>query len=314
MTDYRLYVLSRWGIAVVAAVSLSLWPAASAAAEGLDGQAVTTACAPVAAPAPSTQAGEIQSLYRQFECHFERGEYRESLPFLEQACRLTNSPRCLLNLGAVHHALLHCESARSYYEQYLDRVPYDPMEGEAQRALQEIRAACPGNENSVTALEPLRPPPLDGIPPLESARIAPETGAELAARAKDIPAPSTLQSELAAGADRSASRRILAWSLLGAGGAAALSTVIVAGYGMRAESDFDSRDRQDGQLGLADDGELRAIDRRGRSYNRLMVGFGVTSAVLLGAGATLWVLELGADSNLSVTSGESALVRYRGRF
>jgi tetratricopeptide (TPR) repeat protein len=310
MADHRLLALARQALGVVAA-SLCLLQA-SAAAEGLDAKPAARACAPETVPVGSAPAGEIQTLYDRFECHFSRGEYQESLPFLERVCRLTSSPRCLLNLGAVHHALRHCDAARSYYEKFLDRTPYDDEQNEAQQALEEIRAACPDAEGPVEPPEPFRRPP-DEIPPMLPAPVAAERPAALAPRGL-VSRAATLPAQLARGADGSASRRILAWSLLGAGSAAALATAVAAGCGARAESDFDSRNRANGELGLSDDAELRAIDQRGRSYNRLMLGFGVASGLLLGVGATLYVFELGPGSNVSVSGGESAQLRYRGRF
>ena len=96
--------LSRW-LACPAGV-LWLW-SSSVSAQGAAGVASRECAAPRAAAEPQSRAEEVAALYQRFECHFARREYVACLPFLEQACELTDSPRCLLNLGL---CLLHLGS------------------------------------------------------------------------------------------------------------------------------------------------------------------------------------------------------------
>jgi hypothetical protein len=240
------------------------------------------------------------------------------LQYIERACHLTSSASCLLNLGAVHHALMHCSLARGYYEQFLDRAPYDDEGDEAKNALHEIQAACPAHETAsleaappdtsagdmIHSLPASTRPLLSGAPPPQSPSPRPALpvygSSSSDARAIDAGAVPT--------------RRALAWSLLGTGAATAVSTLILGSYGKRAESDFDARDRHNGALGLAGDSELRAIDRRGRRYNDLMIGFGVASGLLLAAGSTLVLIDLGDSADLSVSASGAASVDLRRSF
>ncbi|HTV20746.1 MAG TPA: tetratricopeptide repeat protein [Polyangiaceae bacterium] len=256
--------------------------------------------------APLTRDQRIQSLYQRFECHFERKQYAECLPYLEQACLLTDSPRCLLNLGAVHHALMHCQRARSYYEQYLSRSPYDAEGDEARDALDELNRAC--GAGGATALAPEPPAEL----PIDPAVVPALTAESPSGLPRWDTTPGTATHPVR---DQRSSHddRMITWSLFGAGAIALTGTLVAAGYGVRAERDYERLDRQNGDLDAASDPRLRAIDRRGRRYNHVMLGLGAASGLLLGAGTTVWLLDLGSDTALDV-SADGARLQYRGRF
>jgi tetratricopeptide (TPR) repeat protein len=270
---------------------------------------------------PRTAAEEARALYQQFECHFARGEYEQCLPYIERACHLTSSPRCLFNLGAVHHALMHCSLARGYYEQFLDRAPYDDGGGDAQSALHELQAACPAHEAALAEVAP-QDAARGAIVPLPDAPggVAASSSPPVLAEAPPITRQPVGQLD-GSGRDAapvdaagSISRRTLAWSLIGAGAAAGALTILWGGYGVRAESDYVARNRRNGMLGLSDDSELRAIDRRGRQYNQLMLGFGVASGLLLAAGGTLVILDVGDGAQLSLSADGVAGIDLRRSF
>jgi hypothetical protein len=271
---------------------------------------------PPASAAPRSPAEEVAALYDRFECHFARQEYVACLPFLERACELTDSPRCLLNLGAVHHALMHCLLARSYYQQYLDRSPYAEEVAEARNALEELNAACPAAAPPAAAA--VSEAPMQSVSPIS---VSPISGAR-AAPGPSEPAPAGFEpmtpSAVKLGSKHRVEERqqdhLLAWSLLGAGAAGLTATVVAASYGLRAERDFEARDRENGPLGRSNDPELRAIDQRGRNYNQFATAFGILSGVLLGAGATLWLIETSPGSSLEVSVDGTARVRYELSF
>jgi hypothetical protein len=327
----------RGNFAVAVALIGSLRGAGAAAAVPEAEPAVLEASGPCSLPRsrePRTASDEAQALYQQFECHFSRAEYSECLPYIERACQLTSSPRCLFNLGAVHHALRHCSLARGYYEQFLDRAPYDDDGDEAKNALHEIAAACPPQE--AAAAQAAAPDPAAHADTIRSLPAIPSAGSASASMQASAPADASLprrrlpaisvpgrsasdSARIDAGGP-AISRRALAWTLLGSGAAAGISTLLLGSSGRRAESDFDARDRHNGTLGLSGDSELRAIDRRGHQYNQLMVGFGVASGLLLAAGGTLLVLDLdfdaglGLDTQLSVSPRGAAGIDVRRSF
>lgn len=301
---------SRWLSLTLCTVCL--WSSA-AFAEG-PAPASAADCGAFEARAPSTREEEIAALYERFECHFSQQDYAASLPFLEQACRLTDSPRCLLNLGAVHHAMMQCPAARAHYEQYLDGAPYADEAEEARRALEELAAACPkpAPSSAVARRAPstpeIAPEPRAALIRPQSLRATPaidSSGDALLGARSELDAPSS------AGPKH---HRMRAWPLLGAGAATLTATLTAAVYGWRAELDYEER-RSRGEQEQEDrpDPELRAIDRRGRQYNVLAGVFGVASAVLLGTGATLWFIDRHADASIELSDG-AARFSYSGEF
>jgi hypothetical protein len=315
------------GVAMVA-VTLS-----SSSARTEEARERSAPCSSEASATPRTQDEEVAALYGAFECHFSRQEFAACLPLLEKACSLTHSPRCFLNLGAVHHALMQCEPARGFYQEYLLRVPYDEEGDDARKALEELSMACPQVESAAadkpeleasiltpdllphgTHNEPspgpgAAPSPSDGaLPPPAGLPLKPSDDPQIDRRA----APLEVRRDATA-RDSRETQRIVAWSLLGAGAASAVSMALAAGYGARAARDFDQRFEQSGR-NLTNSPELRAIDRRGAQYDDLAVTFGITSGVLFGAAAACWWLDLGLDSDVAISGDGSARVRYRGTF
>ena len=63
----------------------------------------------------------------------------------------------------------------------------------------------------------------------------------------------------------------------------------------------------------AGDARAREIYDTGERYNHLAWGFGISTVLLLGTGATLWALDTPADGSVSVGLGFPGL-RYQGRF
>lgn len=271
--------------------------------------------------APLAASDDVAELYRSFECHFARQEYSACLPYLERACQLTDSPRCLLNLGAVHHALMHCQLARSYYQQYLDRTPYDEDVSAARNALEELERACPQAAPVTEGLSQraLAPPASLPMIVLEPGAIQPLP----LAKAPRREGAATRSTSPGASSDAVPAQRgpdhLLAWSLLGAGAASLTGTVVAAAYGARAERDYEARARAMDAPTRGADAELRAIDERGHRYNQLALVLGVLSGALTGAGATLWLTEGSlaedtAGAQLQVAPDGTAKLSYSSRF
>jgi hypothetical protein len=252
-------------------------------------------------PEPSLQGQErAEALSRRFECLFAAGEYQGCLPVLDEACRLTDAPRCLFNLALVHQALFHCELAASYYEAYLSRDPYDAPRDEAVAALNELRRICGQPEQ-----EPTPPPPAENaIQPLDERAlvVAPEPPAAI------VPAP---PSPVVPRESPGRVRKVLAFSTLGAGVATTIATAVFAGYGRRAQSDVVARTNDNGRVR---DAEVSALDDNGRRYNTFAWVFLGSSVALLGTSVTLFVLDAQAEHSLDVAAEGALSVRYWGRF
>jgi hypothetical protein len=236
------------------------------------------------------------ALFERFQCLFDTRQYQASLPVLDEACQLRDTPRCLYNLALVHHSLFHCELAVRYYEAYLMRDPYDPAREQALSSLTELRGFCGAPES-----EPLSPPASLGILPLGE-----NAGAAAPARAAALaPVPQALLP------DSGSPRRVLAFATLGAGAATAIATAVFAVYGQRAESDVVERaERTQKQK----DAEAEALEHNGHRYNTLAWVFLGSSVALLGTSATLFYLDAKATQSVSVSSEGAFSVRYRGSF
>ncbi|MET0413357.1 MAG: hypothetical protein ABW217_18765 [Polyangiaceae bacterium] len=255
------------------------------------------------APDESLQGpARSEALLRRFRCLFDAGQYHACLPVLDEACKLTDAPRCLYSKAVVHHALYHCELAVSYYEAYLSRDPYDSVRDEAVSALTELRRICAQPEPAPPAAAPVE----SAIEPL-GGQGSPITAA---------PAPTLAFTPAASSAPvtrkgPSPVRKVLAFSTLGAGVASAVATAVFASYGQRAESDIVARAEQNGMLR---DDEARALDDNGKRYNTLAWVFLGGSVALLGTSVTLFVLDARAEQSLDISTEGSLSVRYRGSF
>lgn len=240
------------------------------------------------------------ALLQRFRCLFDAGQYHACLPVLDEACKLTDAPRCLYSKAVVHHALYHCELAVSYYEAYLSRDPYDSVRDEAVSALTELRRIC-----NQPALAPPAAAPLEiGIRPLdEQPRVSAPAAPEAIAF---TPAPSPPP---AAHESSSSPRRLLAFATLGAGAATAVATAVFASSGQRAEEDFEARRRA-----RVEDDETSALDHNGKRYNTFAWVFLGSSVALLGTSVTLFVLDAQAEESLDISTEGSLSVRYRGSF
>jgi tetratricopeptide (TPR) repeat protein len=101
-----------------------------------------------AAPAdPAGSAAEARKqqavgLLVRARVHYANGDFDAAIVLLERAYELTGSSRYVFNLGAAHHGAGHCEIARSYYEEYLNREPRGSERGAAAAALEELYSKC----------------------------------------------------------------------------------------------------------------------------------------------------------------------------
>jgi tetratricopeptide (TPR) repeat protein len=92
-------------------------------------------CAPAELAIVGNTERRARELLEEARCLFEAGDYRGSITRLEEAQKLTGSPRFLFNLGVAYHWLGDCERARDYYEEYLRRGPSEGGASQARAAL-----------------------------------------------------------------------------------------------------------------------------------------------------------------------------------
>jgi tetratricopeptide (TPR) repeat protein len=230
---------------------------------------------------------------------FEAGDYLTALELLERAYAKTKATRLLFNLGAVHHHLGNCEAARDLYREFVRRDPPEPGRTEARAALQSLEPFCGGDP--------------DRIEPRAAAGDAPADA--LVARV-----PSREASSAAPSSSSPSARDVAMWSLLGAGAAAGAGAVLTWRDSARAASDLEELAREAvvrGRRGETYDDCCRArAQKLERSLDRSSSWsswLGVTSAVLVGSGVTLWLLRSETDA-IAVQHGAYTGLEYHTRF
>jgi tetratricopeptide (TPR) repeat protein len=258
--------------------------------------------------APDSAEAQSARLRREANEAYLDGRYDEALLLLERANALAPYALHSFNLGAVQHRLGRCELARDLFERYLRTDPEGPASGDARRALEELHAQC-GRGPTVASSGPPRTVPQPAPAPAalaSSIALGPPSPASGSPGAQRSPSGSAPGSE-----PRPSAREIAAWSSLAAGGAAAVVGVASAILMQRAEDDLEALARGEGRVWNA--AEARALHDNGERYQALALAGAFGSALLLGAGVGLLLLD-DTDASLGVrVSGDAALV-YSRRF
>jgi hypothetical protein len=226
----------------------------------------------------------------------------------------------LFNLGAVHHHLGNCEAARDFYREFVRRDPPEPGRTEAQSALRSLQPFC--GDAGDAGLEPVDR--AASAPPATAAGAAPVARAPSATPSSTVAsstaAPSAVApSNLPSSSSRSAGQ-VAIWSLLGAGAAAGAGALYTWRSSVRAASEIEGLAREAvvrGRSGETYDDCCRAraqkLERsldRSSSWSHML---GVTSAVLVGSGLTVWLLRSETDA-IAVQHGAYTGLEYHTRF
>jgi hypothetical protein len=198
------------GILSLAVVHLVVLPAAWAADPPSE-QPVT--------PAP-------EELFQRAGEAFAAKQFAQALELLERACGQSDFEGCDFNLGAVHHALRHCDEARAHYGAYLKAHSGGARAGEARAALEALEPRCGADESAVGNSAPVPKAPLVTQPAAPRSADAASAAPEPAPAARALP-PSSVTAEPGP-APPDGPRRIVAASLLGLGGTAGVATLLFA--------------------------------------------------------------------------------------
>jgi len=238
-------------------------------------------------------------LLQQAKAHFADGEYAAAVPLLEQAYTLTHSPRYLLNLAIAHHYLDECAPALRYYQEYLRSDPLGERRAEATTAVEQLQPIC-------GAPEPDAAPGPASLPPTTA----------LAVPHALEPATTPPITQDHSGPDRT--RRIVAWSLLGAGAATTVASVATAVLALNAKADREALQHSvpPGQTwdefgGRSEDDSLQDTLHRNQILTWVFAG---SSVFLLGTGGALWLMDAGPHGSVSLTASGYPGLRYDGTF
>jgi tetratricopeptide (TPR) repeat protein len=234
---------------------------------------------------------------------FERGEYAAALPLMEQVYALTQAPRWLFNLGVIHHALGDCVRALGYYERYLRSEPPAQGRAEARAALDSLSPICGA------VVRESEPAPVPSEPParLVSAPIV----------AREAP----MRASPPGAGDGVSTRALLGWSLLGVGAASGVTALVSVLVANDAASDLNALGRE--AIVRSAQGETYdsccaargdSLEATRHRYVTLAPILGLGSLVLLGAGATLLVLESGEQHTLALGGAGPLSLKYARQF
>lgn len=216
--------------------------------------------------------------------HFELAEYAAAIADFKEAFRITDRPELLFNIAQAYRLAGDCLQARTFYKNYLRRVP------DAQNA-DKVRARIDELEACATKAAATPPP---AAPPTESP--AAPAGAPIAA-----PPPATRTWKTTAGL-----------ATLGGG-------VIGVGIGVLFAAKGASKSDQLREACATDctPETARELDDAGRAANRnSTIGF-IAGGALLATGAVLVILDRGSkrESGPSVAVGASgATASWSWRF
>jgi tetratricopeptide (TPR) repeat protein len=266
---------------------------------------------PPAEPASSegnTGSAEARSLELRAQANtaYIEGRYDEALLLLERANALAPYAQHSFNLGAVQHRLGRCELARDLFARYLSADPDGPARADAEHALEELHAQCgrgPGMSDVAPAV--VRPPPAPGL--MESPIVpggSSHAAQPMAPAAVGMAGLVPVEPE-----SRPSVREVAAWSSLAVGGAAAVTAGASLVLLRRAESDLEAlvQDR------VWNAEEARALASNGERYQALAFASAFGSALLLGTGVALLLLEE-PDASVRVRVSGDASLLYTRRF
>lgn len=221
---------------------------------------------------PEVSAAE---LFWQANDLYSAGRYLEAVALYARTHALSGEPALLFNIAQCHRKLGDCVSARDAFEQYLK---LEPAPAPAARGwLGELSEEC---RTSASA-------PLAAARPSQGGRVhstVPEAVFSARSERTDLPPPTAEPSAWA-------TRRVIAWSLVGAG---VLTAGVTVWMGVEAEAANEQQEQL--ALELVDsserwDGRGPGLMEREARYDALTVGFGLASLALSGVGVGLLMVD-----------------------
>lgn len=249
------------------------------------------------APASPREEAHEREIERQVTELFERGDYAAALPLTQAEYERTHAPRWLFNLAMIHHALGDCRLALYHYELYLRSNPGPRGRAEATTASANLTPLCGEGPPAPEALPIV---PLELVPPGATRADAVEARAPMA----------RIASSASESAEHDSTRALVGWSLVGAGAAAGVTAVVSLALAIDAGSSLNDLGREAAQRSRTGETYDDCCAERGRElestrqrYSTLAPIVGVGSLLLMGAGATLLVLDAGEQRSLVLRPG-----------
>jgi Tetratricopeptide repeat len=262
-------------------------------------------CLARAAELSPQQKLEMKQLYERATRAYDVGKYAEAIEYYQKAYEIGGDPPMLYNIAQSYRLNDQPADAVRFYRRYLQRAPSarnkDDVErkiGELEKIVEERRRAQlaapppspPATPPPSTTGPGVTPPPVQPAPtpstttPTEGATTAPEDGT-----------PST---PTEGDASSGHVQRIIGWSLVGLGTAAAVGAVI-EGFIAKSNSDkVTSASQSMGKMEFDASWEMK-----GKNANTAMIGLAIGAGAAVVAGV---IVVLTAPSSSEATPAEAA--------
>jgi tetratricopeptide (TPR) repeat protein len=239
--------------------------------------AAIAAAAPSAHAQPAPDKARAQALYEEGERYYNLADYEKAIARFKDANQLLPEPLFLYNIAQAYRQMGHCQSAKTFYRNYLRAAPDAPNRAKVEQRIAEMDA-CLASKPTDTPdpppqqpVEPPTPAPTAPAPTPESTAPIVETGPATAS-----PAPPRGRGVRIAG--------------LVTGGVGLVLVGAGAYFASSAAGHADDLERQCRDGCSADDPAVRDADEAGESASRsaaitLSVG---GAAVAAGAALYAW--------------------------
>jgi tetratricopeptide (TPR) repeat protein len=255
------------------------------------------------------QKAEMKVLYEKATRAYDVGKYAEAIEEYQKAYEIGGDPPMLYNIAQAYRLNDQPAEAVRFYRRYLQRAPQARNREDVERKIADLerkveerrKAAAAAPPPPVTTAPPATPPP---VTPPPSAPVVPSPGPGTSG-----PSPSTGTSTVGEVTQTpppeesmSPERKIVGWSIIGAGVAAGVGSVIT-GLLSKSKSDKVGNDSQSGAVFNPDD----EVD--GKNYERLAIGLGIGAGAAVVTGAI--VLLTGGSSSAESTPAEAPVSTAR---
>jgi len=236
--------------------------------------------------------GEARPLFEAGRAAYDEARYESALQYFRRAYELCpERPALLYNIGTTADRLRLDDEAREAYRQYLERLPNAPNRSAAESRLQFLEQQSrteptPPDPTPVPDVEPQLPPPAE--------------------REGATPPPQPVADAVVAGPgdDGESGPGFAPWLVVGAGGALAVTGVILVAVALGDRSTVE--DTPDGSRWVDIEGAYDAVGPTSTA-GFLLLGVGVAAAA---GGLAWWLAGSGSssESSVNVAVGPGGLV------
>ncbi len=247
-----------------------------------------------AAELTSQQKLEMKQLYERATRAYDVGKYAEAIDYYQKAYEIGGDPPMLYNIAQSYRLNDQPADAVRFYRRYLQRAPSARNKDDVERKIAELEKMVEERRKAPVAAPPPTPPPATPPPSTPSAAASapvqptppssssssssPTTTIEGGATTATDGNPPTLQDD----GGGSPVRKIVGWSFVGLGAAAAVGAVIEGLVAKKYSDKVTSASQSHGTT------EFDAgWEKEGKNANTAMLGLAIGAGAAVAAGIIL---------------------------